>query len=194
MKKEWLDTILEVMPSTQDIHEMEEDHLFERQEDVATSGTQEMPETHKLNGVVIGLLVEFSDSGEPLVDFPANRSGEPLTARSTVTLGKHEVGRELALLFEGGNPDKPIVMGLIQHPEGTESTSPENARGGQQNPIEADVDGERLVFTAKKEIVLRCGKASITLTRAGKVLIRGAYLLSRSSGVNCIKGGSIQLN
>jgi hypothetical protein len=42
--------------------------------------------------------------------------------------------------------------------------------------------------------VLRCGKASITLTSAGKVLIRGTYVLSRSSGVNKIKGGSIQLN
>ena len=51
-----------------------------------------------------------------------------------------------------------------------------------------------LTFTANKQIVLKCGKASITLTRAGKVLIRGAYLSSRSSGVNRIKGGSIQLN
>ena len=28
----------------------------------------------------------------------------------------------------------------------------------------------------------------------GKVLIRGTYLLSRSSGVNRIKGGSVQIN
>jgi hypothetical protein len=41
---------------------------------------------------------------------------------------------------------------------------------------------------------LQCGKASITLTRAGKVLINGAYVSSRSSGVNRLKGGSIQLN
>jgi hypothetical protein len=144
--------------------------------------------------VVIGLLVGLSDSGEPLVNFPANRSGQPLIARSTVTLGQQEIGRELALMFEGGNADKPIVLGLIQHPAGGQSTSSESVRGGQPNSITADVDGERLVFTAKKEIVLRCGKASITLTRAGKILIRGAYLLSRSSGVNRIKGGSIQLN
>ena len=32
------------------------------------------------------------------------------------------------------------------------------------------------------------------LTRAGKVLIQGAYLLSRSTGVNRIKGGSVQIN
>ena len=50
------------------------------------------------------------------------------------------------------------------------------------------------MFTAESEIVLRCGEASITLTRAGKVLIRGTYLLSRSSGVNRIKGGSVQIN
>ena len=58
----------------------------------------------------------------------------------------------------------------------------------------AELDGERLVFTADKEIVLRCGDASITLTKAGKVIIRGSYLLSRSSGVNRIKGGSVQIN
>jgi hypothetical protein len=60
--------------------------------------------------------------------------------------------------------------------------------------VEARVDGHRVVLDAEQEIVLRCGKASITLTRAGKVLIRGAYLLSRSSGVNRIKGGSVQIN
>jgi len=49
------------------------------------------------------------------------------------------------------------------------------------------------VFNAEEEIVLCYGKASITLTRAVKVLIRGAYLLNRSSGVNRIKGGSDQL-
>ena len=50
------------------------------------------------------------------------------------------------------------------------------------------------MLTAEREIVLKCGKASITLTRAGKVIIRGAYVLSRSSGVNRIVGGSVQIN
>jgi hypothetical protein len=42
--------------------------------------------------------------------------------------------------------------------------------------------------------VLQCGKASITLTKAGKVLIQGSYVSSRSTGVNRVKGGSVQLN
>jgi uncharacterized protein (DUF2345 family) len=60
--------------------------------------------------------------------------------------------------------------------------------------VTVDIDGQRLQFEAKDEIVLKCGKASITLTKAGKIIIRGTYLLSRSSGVNRIKGGSVQIN
>jgi hypothetical protein len=60
--------------------------------------------------------------------------------------------------------------------------------------VEVDADGQRMLVNAKEQLVLRCGKASITLTKAGKVLIEGAYLLSRSTGVNRIKGGSVQLN
>lgn len=59
---------------------------------------------------------------------------------------------------------------------------------------EIEVDGKRIVFTAKNEIVLRCGKSSITLTRAGKIIISGEYVVSRSAGVNRIRGGSVQIN
>ena len=84
-------------------------------------------------------------------------------------------------MFERGDLSKPIIMGLLQHaPTRRES--------------EVQVDGEKVVFNAEREIVLRCGESSITLTRAGKVLIRGKYVLSRSSGVNRIKGGSVQIN
>jgi hypothetical protein len=38
--------------------------------------------------------------------------------------------------------------------------------------------------------VLRGKKASITLTRASKILIRCAYVLTRTSGVNRMQGGS----
>ena len=56
------------------------------------------------------------------------------------------------------------------------------------------VDRKRILFDAEEEIVLRCGEASITLTRSGKIIIKGSYLLSRSSGANRIKGGSVQIN
>jgi len=86
------------------------------------------------------------------------------------------------------------MIGLIQQPEESQLDLLRRVGTEPPNPLEVQVDGERVVLTAKHEIVLRCGKASITLTRAGKVLIHGEYLLSRASGVNRIKGGSVQIN
>ena len=51
-----------------------------------------------------------------------------------------------------------------------------------------------LSIDAAREIVLRCGESSITLTRAGKIILKGKYVSSHSAGVNRIKGGSIQIN
>lgn len=120
----------------------------------------------------------------PLVDFPKNDSGVALPARSMVALNERDAGSEIALMFEDGIAAKPVILGRLQ---------PRNAEGGDES-VHVSLDGEQINLSAKNEIVLRCGKASITLTRAGKIIIRGAYLLGRSSGVNRIKGGSVQIN
>jgi hypothetical protein len=57
-----------------------------------------------------------------------------------------------------------------------------------------DADGERLVVSAAGQIVLLCGKASITLTKARKALIQGTYVSTHSIGVNRVKGASVQIN
>lgn len=64
----------------------------------------------------------------------------------------------------------------------------------EQRAVAVADDVERLVLSASKEVVLKCGAASITLTQAGKVLIRGADVVSRSSGSNRIKGASVEIN
>jgi hypothetical protein len=135
-------------------------------------------------GVVLGTLSEWDEAGEPLVDYPGNPSSRHLPSRSTVTLKQDDLGKEVALMFIDADPSRPLIVGVLEPPR----------RSDLKKPLTAEVDGERLVFTADHEIEFRCGKASITLTRAGKILIKGAYLLSRSSGVNRIKGGSVQIN
>jgi hypothetical protein len=134
----------------------------------------------------VGTLAGFADSGAPLVSFPG--CSERVAAKATCTLGSADTGRAVVLVFEGGDARKPIILGLLQPAVAPNAAIPDS------QPVNVSLDGEQVTLSAKNEIVLRCGKASITLTRAGKIIIRGAYLLSRSSGVNRIKGGSVQIN
>jgi hypothetical protein len=165
-----------------------EDTVLEESDDESESGVRpQRSASVQLPSVFIGRLMGWDNSGHPLVDYPQNSTGGLLPARMLVPLDQTAVGSEVALTFIEGDLGQPLVIGLIQPPRQAPSSET------PQVPA-AEVDGDRLVFTAEKEIVLRCGNASITLTRAGKVLIRGAYLLSRSSGVNRIKGGSVQIN
>src|SRR5215510_8281505 len=144
--------------------------------------------TPKTDGVAVGQIVGFKDnSATPLVIYPGQPGTAAIGARAIVDLHGGHIGRDVAIMFESGDPRRPIVMSCVRN----ERTWRMPEQPGQ---VEVDADGERLVVTAKEQIVLRCGKASITLTKAGKVLIQGAYVLSRSSGVNRIKGGSVQLN
>jgi hypothetical protein len=99
-------------------------------------------------------------------------------------------------------PTQEIVLELLANADGgvafvevpSEARAPDaEAAASTEQAAGAEVP-ERLELTAEKEIVLRVGDASITLTRAGKIILRGTYVLSRSSGVNRIKGGSVQIN
>lgn len=134
--------------------------------------------------IVIGILDGFDAEGRPLVDYPGNDAGGPLPALTTAAYASEAIGRQVALLFADGDGSRPVIVGLVRPPG-------EPVPGGARL---AELDGERLVLSAKQEIVLECGRASITLTRAGKVLIRGTYLSSRSSGVHRIKGASVDIN
>ena len=150
--------------------------------------TKKAAKTKKIDNVVIGLLLSINESGQPLVAYPGNPDETARMARSSAQLTTEDVGCEVALLFEGGDPKLPLVIGKIQQ-------SRETADQDQYEPANtAELDGESIVLSARHNITLKCGKASITLTKAGKVLVRGTYLLNRSSGVNRIKGGSVQIN
>lgn len=155
---------------------------------------QELCEPPRIDGVVIGEISDCLDSGEIRVDFPENMFEQSLPARTTVAISKSDIGRKVALVFEGGDPLKPFVIGPLHQPcvDYQRIIDKIDLDGNHSNKMGHGED--RLIFSAEKEIVFKCGESSITLTRAGKILIRGKYILSRSSGVNRIKGGSVQIN
>lgn len=149
-------------------------------------------EDTRINGVVIGTLTGYAEDNRPLVYYPGIPTGEPLTAITTESVGAKQTGREVALGFVGGDPASPIILGFI-HETGLsqDKAAPETSR---EQGLDVQIDGDRLTLSAEREIVLKCGKSSITLTRAGKVILKGAYLSTHSTGVNRIKGGSVQIN
>jgi hypothetical protein len=132
--------------------------------------------------VVVGTIVGMVNAAEPLVTYPRNEGSSPVKARTLVAICQKAVGQQAVLAFEEGDIARPIVLGLVKTAEPT----------GRNVTIEAD--GDRFVVNAEREIELRCGEASITLTRAGKVLIKGEYVLTRAKGLNRIKGAAVSIN
>jgi hypothetical protein len=152
----------------------------------------------KISGIRIGNITDITDEGQVLVDFAGNHLG-PLSARFAGSMESklkkifEATDHKVLLVFEDGDPNLPVIIDTIC--DSIVETPKKNPVALQMDESEnVFIDGKRFTFDAKEQIVLRCGKSSITLTRAGKVLIRGAYLLNRSSGVNRIKGGSVQIN
>jgi hypothetical protein len=151
----------------------------------APTGSRPMPAP---NGIVVGDLIGMaSETRAPLVSYPGQPGSAAMAARSVVDLDAGHIGRQVVLMFEGGEPTRPIVMGVLRH---RNDASPVP----QEGQFELDVDGARLVVSAREQLVLRCGEASITLTRPGKVLIQGTYVSSRSTGVSRILAASVQIN
>ena len=141
-----------------------------------------MAETReRIEGVVIGVLLGF-DAGVPLVVFPGNPRDTALPARSLADLTSAMIGAEVALLFEGGEAMRPLIVGQIVEPA-RKSSSPNVVR-----------DGERVRITGEERIELRCGKATIIMEKDGHITIRGTYVTSHASAANRIRGGSVNLN
>jgi hypothetical protein len=100
--------------------------------------------------------------------------------------------RQVAILaFENGDLGFPIVVGLVGAPAPTPVVESAALPAGV---IQVDVDGKRVRLRAADEIVLECGKASVTLRRNGKIVIRGTHVETNSEGTNRIKGGQVRVN
>ncbi len=138
--------------------------------------------------LVFGQLVALADEGRcPLVAYEGMPSAAAVRARSLVDLCGRHIGQTVALMFEMGEPMLPVVTGLLQGTPGW----PQADLPAQ---VEIEAGGSRMIVSARQELVLRCGKASITLTADGRVEIRGETIRTQAIGANRICGGSVELN
>lgn len=128
----------------------------------------------------VGRVVEVTTTGELLVDFPGNESG-PIRARMAMASPLETPDQAVLLVFENGDMGLPIIAGAIRETNG--ATPPTRSR-----------DRNEVVLEASKQLTLVCGKSSITLRSDGRVIIKGAEILSRASGTNKVRGASVAIN
>ncbi len=144
-----------------------------------------MPVTSPAVSPTLAVLHGFDLLDQPVLSSLSAHPGELVSARSATPLLHQHIGRQVLVLFADGDTRQPIITGVIE-------TQP--LRQAATTPAAVVADGTRQLIEAEREVVLRCGDASITLTRAGKVIIKGHYILSRSSGANKIKGAAVDIN
>jgi hypothetical protein len=146
------------------------------------SGTASSPVPRE---AILARLVALGPDGDPWISC-GGEGDEPRRARTTVTLAPTSVGRDVLVCF-AGQDRIPVVLGVLIAPGDLlgEATAPS---------LDLVIDRQRIVLSAQQEVVLRCGKASITLTTDGKVAIKGADIVSTAGRVNRIRGGAVKIN
>jgi len=142
------------------------------------------------SGTIVGTITPFQPDSPPQVEYE-ECAGTPVAARTTVPIVPDDAGRQAVLLFERNDPTRPIIIGLLNPPAARSGASSISTPGTIQDVL---VDGERIIFQGKREIILRCGEGSIILRADGKVIIKGVRITSRARAENAIKGGSVRIN
>ncbi|SAL29050.1 hypothetical protein AWB67_01230 [Caballeronia terrestris] len=153
----------------------------------ATGATGELPANSiRWTTPVVALFVGFGPDGWPLVGITRTNGVEVVRARSTVPLAARPGGSHVVVCEDPAGAH-PVIVGVVDCTgllPGSEWPA-----GRPSAPLVG-----RCAIAASDEVVLSCGKASITLTKAGRIVIQGAYVLSRSTGAIKIKGALVDIN
>jgi hypothetical protein len=141
-------------------------------------------------GVSLARIVSLSGDGQIGVELAKRRGavtpvrlGLPLDRRALAALALRRQPVLLMAPTAGDDDARPWLI-AVEH----------DVAAGEALRATALVDGQRVELRGEEEIVLRCGEASLTLRRDGRIVVRGTYVETRSKGVNRIKGGIVQIN
>jgi hypothetical protein len=140
----------------------------------------------------VGRVAAITDDGRVLVSYPGCRrdSVQALLVQPMPTGQPFEfkAGDAVLLVFDEADSGLPIVVGtLCDRMQREEPVS-------REKPNELTVDGRRVVIEGKEEIVLKCGRASVTLRADGRLQIKGEHVVSRAVATNALRGGTVRIN
>lgn len=153
--------------------------------------------------ILSGKVNGFAESGSVLIDIPDIEQSIPCSVltMSKSEIPQFEVGDKVLVIFNSSE-NKGYILGFVNVTGSLPKKVVENSDEQKdhlemtlpQKPKELNVNGKKITIEADDEIYLKCGKSSFLMSKDGKVIIRGTYLVSRSSGVNKVKGTSVAIN
>jgi hypothetical protein len=151
----------------------------------------------RIEGPRVGRVVGCA-RGEVRVDFEGNRRG-PLACRVSAAIEEAAIeeaareGQDALLLFEGGDPAHPVLVALLRSATPLIDAVLAGPLPAARQKV-ARVDGRRVELEGREEVVLRCGKASLTLRADGRVVLRGVNVVTQADAVQKIRGGKVEIN
>lgn len=128
--------------------------------------------------IVCGEIAIRESTGEIYVEFPQNSLG-PLRARTLVE--DLHLGAKVLLAFDGGDPTRPIVLGIVHERAGIQGRT-------------IHLKASRIVLEAQDELLLQCGEGSFEARRDGKVNVKGRNVTSRATRTHKVRGATVLIN
>jgi len=157
---------------------------------------------HALPGAIQSAMAEAAASptrvihGKEGLTLRCGEAGVTLLRNGKIALKGEsvETTAEGTLRFKGMSV---LVHTPLVHTPGVQaaSASEEEARpreAGDLLPGEDAADVQ--VIQSQERLTLRCGRASLTLLRSGRILLKGTYVETCAEGVIHLQGGSVRIN
>jgi hypothetical protein len=141
--------------------------------------------------VARGIIREVSPKGS----FFVQPEGDPsVLVECDVLVSAGALGLGTAVLFcpPTATDGRGCVLGAVG-PYGV-SAVPKTTEPTSDESMSLVADKTTIELTAETKLVLKCGEGSISIGKDGTIIIKGARILSRSKGVNKIKGAAVQIN
>lgn len=138
----------------------------------------------------IGVIASISDDGQVLVTCDLNQQPTPALSTQFFAEPQSLVGEQVLLAFVDNDLLQPVIVGLLSQSVSNELLIHNSTK--HQKKLHISV--EDFALNATKNIDINVGHSSLLLDRFGKIVLKGKNLISRATGKNKIKGGSISLN
>jgi hypothetical protein len=144
--------------------------------------------------LTIGTLVKVEPGLQVWIDYPDNPRHTPLVAISVASVTTADVGRRAVLAFADGDPEQPILLGLVRPPSGIETPTQTRGPFSAAPVVGAVAETPHLHVEAEETMTLTCGQASLSLHKDGRVIGRGTNVATYADGTLRLRGAGIELN